>query len=207
MTNMRDDHLHKANNKTTVSQKKTLAPVTAIPAEWAGGSKSDVVYAANISSTNLPPILLIEVQHTITTEFIDRLINYSLSVKKKCFKAIKTDCHCIWHTCLHVLKSVWILDQQLLSLQKESPVKYWAKKYYILDKNTIAEANKATPLPAMHESSISPELSELAKSLVNQSSPNIDILPAEADLPKTDMEYVQQFKESEDKMNWKKCFE
>lgn len=51
------------------------------PTEWAGGSKSDTVYVANVSSTSLPPIL-IEVQHTITTEFIDRLINYSLSVKK-----------------------------------------------------------------------------------------------------------------------------
>ena len=55
------------------------------PTEWAGGSKSDIVYAASVSSTILPPIL-IEVQHTVTTEFIDRLINYSLSVKK-CFKA------------------------------------------------------------------------------------------------------------------------
>ncbi|CEI87796.1 hypothetical protein RMCBS344292_02204 [Rhizopus microsporus] len=58
------------------------------PTEWAGGSKSDTVYVANVSSTSLPPIL-IEVQHTITTEFIDRLINYSLSVKK-CFKAKPT---------------------------------------------------------------------------------------------------------------------
>lgn len=49
-----------------------------------------------------------------------------------------------------------------------------------------------------------PELSELAKSLVNQSSSNIDILCAEADLPKTDMEYVQQFKESEEKMLWRR---
>lgn len=52
-----------------------------------------------------------------------------------------------------------------------------------------------------------PELSELAKSLANESSSSIDILRAEADLHKTDMEYVQQFKESEEKMDWKKCFE
>ncbi|KAG2209295.1 hypothetical protein INT45_013101 [Circinella minor] len=52
-----------------------------------------------------------------------------------------------------------------------------------------------------------PKLLELAKSLVNQSSSNIDILRREADLPKTDMEYVQQFKESEELMDWEKCFE
>ncbi|CAO3646461.1 unnamed protein product [Mucor hiemalis] len=52
-----------------------------------------------------------------------------------------------------------------------------------------------------------PELSELAKSLINESSSSIDILRAEADLPKTDMEYAQQFKESEEKMDWKKCYE
>ncbi|KAI7884495.1 uncharacterized protein EV154DRAFT_28027 [Mucor mucedo] len=35
------------------------------PTEWADGSKSDVVYVSNVSSTSFPPIL-IEVQHTIT---------------------------------------------------------------------------------------------------------------------------------------------
>lgn len=58
------------------------------PTEWAGGSKSDIIYVSNISSTSFPPIL-IEVQHTITPEFIDRLINYFLSVKK-CFKTKST---------------------------------------------------------------------------------------------------------------------
>ncbi|KAG2214759.1 hypothetical protein INT45_006288, partial [Circinella minor] len=37
------------------------------PTEWANSSKSDIVYAANVSSTSLPPIL-IEVQHTITRD-------------------------------------------------------------------------------------------------------------------------------------------
>lgn len=279
------------------------------PTEWAGGSKSDTVYAANVSSTSLPPIL-IEVQHTITTEFIDRLINYSLSVKK-CFKA--KPIVIVFGT--HVTRTEISMDFEPTTFEfaKGIPSKYWAEKCYILDKNTIAEATKATPLPAMMalayffssqklsllssefqddpiiqklysiakeqtstripaEKSVTeallevcdqtnkqfkkisntlesmpdtllkkrlraytsdgllytetckrmyigesdslvepmpppPELSELAKSLVNQSSSNIDILRAEADLPKTDMEYVQQFKESEEKMDWKKCFE
>ncbi|KAI9364662.1 hypothetical protein BD770DRAFT_378707 [Pilaira anomala] len=70
------------------------------------------------------------------------------------------------------------------------------KRMYIRESDSLVE-----PMPPP------PELSELAKSLVNQTSSNIDILRAEADLPKTDMEYVQQFKEIEEKMDWKKCFE
>ncbi|KAI9476051.1 MAG: hypothetical protein EXX96DRAFT_620525 [Benjaminiella poitrasii] len=70
------------------------------------------------------------------------------------------------------------------------------KRMCIRESDSLVES---MPLP--------PELSELAKSLINESSSSIDILRAEADLPKTDMEYVQQFKESEEKMDWKKCFE
>ncbi|CAO0800383.1 unnamed protein product [Mucor circinelloides] len=63
------------------------------------------------------------------------------------------------------------------------------KRIYIRESDSLVE-----PMPPP------PELSEVAKSLVNESSSSIDILRAEADLPKTDMEYVQQFKESEEKM-------
>lgn len=68
------------------------------------------------------------------------------------------------------------------------------KRMYTRQSDTLIE-----PMPSP------PELSELVKSFVNQSSSNIDILRAEADLPKTDMEYVQQFKESEeiiDRIKW-----
>lgn len=51
------------------------------------------------------------------------------------------------------------------------------------------------------------QLSELAKSLVSQSSSTVDILGAESGLPKTDMGYTQQFKENEERMDWKKCYE
>lgn len=53
----------------------------------------------------------------------------------------------------------------------------------------------------------SPELSPLAQNLMNQSGPSIDILRAETDVPKTDIEYIQQFKDSENKMDCKECFE
>ncbi|KAI8389468.1 hypothetical protein BD560DRAFT_481002 [Blakeslea trispora] len=270
---------------------------SARPTEWAGRSKSDVVYAANVSSASLPPIL-IEVQHTITSEFIDRLINYSLSVKK-CFKA--KPIVIVFGT--HATRAETSMDFEPTALEFAGRIscKYWAEKCYILDKNTIAEATKATPLPAMvalayffssqklsllssefqadptiqklyaiakdqtltripAEKSVAEALlevceqtnkqfkkisntlepmpntllkkrlraytsdgllytetckrmyiresdSHLAKNLVNESGSNIDILSAEADLPKTDMEYIEQFKESEERMNWKKCFE
>ncbi|KAI8878536.1 hypothetical protein K501DRAFT_297583 [Backusella circina FSU 941] len=207
------------------------------PTEWASGSKSDIVYAANVSSTSLP-LILIEVQHTITTEFIDRLFNYSLSVKN----ALKPNQLLLYLAhMLHILKSVWILNQQLLSLQKESPVNIGLKNHFFFPSQklsllssefrddptiqklySIAKEQTSTRIPAENDGLLytetckhslvepmppPPELSELAKSLMNQSSSNIDILRAEADLPKTDMEYVQQFKESEEKLDWKKCFE
>lgn len=51
-----------------------------------------------------------------------------------------------------------------------------------------------------------PKLAESAKSLVKPTSLSLDILRDEADAPKTDMENIQQFKESEEKMGWKSCF-
>ncbi|CAO3703126.1 unnamed protein product [Rhizopus stolonifer] len=50
--------------------------------EWPNGIKSDVAYAASVSFSELPPVL-VEGQHVITMDFIDRLISYSLSIKKE----------------------------------------------------------------------------------------------------------------------------
>lgn len=115
------------------------------PTEWAGGSKYDIFYSAHVSSTGLPPIL-IEVQHTITTEFIDRLINYSLSVKKR-FKAKPIVIVLGTHTTRTEISMDF--EPTTLEFAKVIPSKYWADKCYILDKNTIAEATIVTPLPAM----------------------------------------------------------
>ncbi|KAG2201846.1 hypothetical protein INT47_004403 [Mucor saturninus] len=45
--------------------------------EWDNGSRSDVVLEAKSSVLNLPPII-IEVQHTVNSLFMKRVINYSL---------------------------------------------------------------------------------------------------------------------------------
>lgn len=93
-----------------------------------------------------PPPILIEVQHTITPKFIDRLINYSLSVKK-CFKAKPTVV--VFGT--HATRTEISMDFEPTAFEfaRGIPSKYWAEKCYILDKNTIAEATKVTPLPTM----------------------------------------------------------
>lgn len=93
----------------------------------------------------MPPTL-IEVQHTITMDFIDPLINHSLSVKKE-FKA--KPIVVVFGT--HATHTEICLDFEPspFPAAKKIPSKYWAGTCYILDKNAIAEATKATPLPAM----------------------------------------------------------
>ncbi|KAI8091116.1 uncharacterized protein B0P05DRAFT_584234 [Gilbertella persicaria] len=51
------------------------------------------------------------------------------------------------------------------------------------------------------------ELSDLAKSMMNESSFSIGILREEISVPKTDVEYVKQFKQNESRMDWKTCYE
>lgn len=52
-----------------------------------------------------------------------------------------------------------------------------------------------------------PELSDLFKSVMNESSSFIDILREEINVPKTDVEYVKRFKQNESRMDWKTCYE
>lgn len=52
-----------------------------------------------------------------------------------------------------------------------------------------------------------PELSYLAKSMMNESSSFIDILGEEISVPKTYLEYVKQFKQNKSRMDWKTCYE
>jgi hypothetical protein len=52
-----------------------------------------------------------------------------------------------------------------------------------------------------------PKLSDLAKSMMNESSSFTNIFREEISLPKTDMEYIKQFKQDESRMDWKTCYE
>jgi hypothetical protein len=280
------------------------------PTEWSNGSKSDVIYAASVTSANLPPVL-IEVQHTISLDFIDRLLGYSLCVKKE-FKAKPIVVVFGVHATRNDVTSDF--EASPYTFMKQIPSKYWAEKCYILDHNTIAEDTKTTPLPPMlaiayffscqklsllateyrddltlqalysivkeqtdakipaeqstadvllevcNQTNLQfkkilntlepmpdtllkkrlrayaddgalythtckrmysgrcdalvepmpppPELPESATQLLNQiASPTTDILRAEVGMPTTDMEYVQQYRQNTEVMDWKLCFE
>ncbi|KAI9004818.1 hypothetical protein CLU79DRAFT_841233 [Phycomyces nitens] len=112
------------------------------PTEWSNGTKSDVIYAATITSKKLPPVL-IEVQHTITIDFIARLLGYSLCIKKG-FKA--KPIVVVFGT--HATRNDISLDFEATSFPfaKQIPSKYWTEKCYILDQSTIAEAAETAPL-------------------------------------------------------------
>lgn len=70
------------------------------------------------------------------------------------------------------------------------------KRMYINNSDVLVE-----PMPPP------PKLAESAKNLLIPTSISLDILRDEGSTPKTDMEYVQQYKGSEEKMDWKSCFE
>ncbi|KAI9364661.1 hypothetical protein BD770DRAFT_469096 [Pilaira anomala] len=55
------------------------------------------------------------------------------------------------HSCTHITRAEIRVDFEPTAFEfiKGIPCKYWAQKCYILDKNTISEATKATPLPPM----------------------------------------------------------
>lgn len=282
---------------------------TSKPTEWLNGTKSDIVYTASVTSSELPPVL-IEVQHTIHLDFVDRLIGYSLFAKKE-YKAKPIVVVFGTYATRNEINSDF--EETSFSFMKQIPCKYWAEKCYILDQNTIMEATKTVPLPPLvaiahffsskklsllaseyrddptlqtlyaiakeqtvtkvsAEQSASevlievcnqtnlqfkkilntlepmpdtlskkrlrayaddgalytqtckykytkrneefvesmpppPELSDLAKSIMNESSSSIDILREEISVPKTDIEYVKQFKQNESRMDWKTCYE
>ncbi|KAG1445427.1 hypothetical protein G6F46_012195 [Rhizopus delemar] len=116
------------------------------PTEWPNGTKSDVVYTASVSSNELPPVL-VEVQHFITMDFINRLMSYSLSIKKK-LKAkpivIVFGTHAIRGD---VSKA---LEATEFSFMKQISCKYWAEKCYVLSQSTVGEASEKTaPLPPL----------------------------------------------------------
>ncbi|RCH88251.1 hypothetical protein CU098_009168 [Rhizopus stolonifer] len=295
---------------TTVVGENARSLYTPKPTEWANGTKSDIVYTASVTSSELPPVL-IEVQHTINLDFIDRLLGYSLFAKKE-YKAKPIVVVFGTYATRNEISSDFEVTS--FSFMKQIPCKYWAEKCYILDQNTFMEATKTVPLPPLAaiayffsskklsllaseyrddptlqtlyaiakeqtvtkvaaEQSTSevllevcnqtnlqfkkilntlepmpdtllkkrlrayaddgalytqtckykyttkrnkefvesmpppPELSDLAKSMMNESSSSIDILREEISIPKTDMEYVKQFKQNESRMDWKTCYE
>lgn len=101
------------------------------------------MYAASVSSPQLPPVQ-IEIQHTITMEFINRLISYSLAVKKKEYK-IKP---------VVLVFGVYAPQNDVsadfnntpFAYIKQISCNYWADKYYFVDQNALTAGDKTIPL-------------------------------------------------------------
>ncbi|KAI8346383.1 hypothetical protein EDC96DRAFT_547458 [Choanephora cucurbitarum] len=178
------------------------------PTEWAGGSKSDIVYVFHVSSNNFPPILM-EVQHTITPEFIDCLIylghksnsptsNDGISL---CFSSQKLSLLSSEFQDNPTMKKLYSIakDQTSTRIPAEKSIAEALLEVCEQTSNNGLFYTEACKRMSIRESDSlvepmppPPELSELAKSLVNESNSSINILHVEADLPKTDMEHIQQ---------------
>lgn len=90
--------------------------------------------------------MLIEVQHTINLDFVDRLLGYSLFAKKE-YKAKPIVVVFGTYAIRNEISSDF--EDTSFSFMKQIPCKYWAEKCYILDQNTIIEATKTVPLPPL----------------------------------------------------------
>ncbi|KAG0164093.1 hypothetical protein DFQ28_003112, partial [Apophysomyces sp. BC1034] len=130
---------------TTVIGPEARSLYSSRPTEWSNRSRSDVIYAASVSSDNLPPVL-VEVQHTINLEFIDRLLNYALCVKKD-FKAKPVVVVFGVDATRNDVTSDF--EPTSYSFMKQIPCKYWAERCYILDRNTIEEDTRQAPFHPM----------------------------------------------------------
>ncbi|RCH92687.1 hypothetical protein CU098_004104, partial [Rhizopus stolonifer] len=112
------------------------------PTEWPDGSQSDVLHAPTIASDDLPPVL-VEIQRDINHNFIDRLIGYSLHVKKEYKIKPFVLVFGIGKTCNNI-KSKFKATQHLFA--KQLVCDHWAEKCFIVNSDTICEDNKELPL-------------------------------------------------------------
>lgn len=68
----------------TVVGKKAKDNYTPWPTEWINNTKSDILYVAkNFTNDNSFPPVLVEIQHMVDTDFIIRLMDYSISVYQR----------------------------------------------------------------------------------------------------------------------------
>ncbi|CEG66731.1 hypothetical protein RMATCC62417_03259 [Rhizopus microsporus] len=111
--------------------------------EWPSGRCSDVLFAPIEVTISLPPVL-VEVQNTIDLKFIQRTIEYSLSVIKEHGVSPIVVVFGIHPTKPSVANDLIQSDQ--IPYAKEYPCKPWAKSFYILDPITINSYIDETPL-------------------------------------------------------------
>ncbi|KAI9262585.1 hypothetical protein EDC94DRAFT_671696 [Helicostylum pulchrum] len=125
---------------TTLIGKLSL--YIARPTEWSDGSQSDVLNAPSIASDGLPPVL-VEIQRHISHKFIDRLVGYSLHVKKEYKVKPVILVFGIGKTCNNITSDFKATEH---IFAKQLVCNYWAEKCFIIDSDTIYEDSKELPL-------------------------------------------------------------
>lgn len=137
-------------------------------ADW-NGTRSDVLYMPPLSALGSLPPLLIEIQHTIDSQFMQRLIGYSLNVVKVhktlpvvlVFNVSKTSPSNLLLQFTPSDEKPWLFS---------FPCTMWAKHCYLVSKETIHGQDSGSPLsPVM---ALSLFLAEQKTSLYLHSHPH-----------------------------------
>lgn len=103
--------------------------------EWPNNTKSDVLYVSTLESNTLPPIL-IEIQHTVDTDFLDRAILYCLSVKKAHKMAPILLIICVSHVSGRELE-LKFNNNDAFPFMKQMKCDIWAQKCLMLSSDSI----------------------------------------------------------------------
>ncbi|CAO0793162.1 unnamed protein product [Mucor circinelloides] len=109
---------------------------TTAQTEWTDGSRSDVVYASPIKTTELLPPILIELQYQVDQDFMLRLIAYASHTYKR-YKVLPI-------ILVIVTKSFSSADfQREFTISRnglllEASCKFWAKKCVLLTANAVS---------------------------------------------------------------------
>ncbi|KAI9363318.1 hypothetical protein BD770DRAFT_381237 [Pilaira anomala] len=118
--------------------------------EWADRTKSDVLYVPATASKTLPPVL-IEVQHTVNSGFMDRAISYCLSVKRVYKTPPILLIICVNQVSPQALKSTFV-QHDAFPFMMEIKCDLWAKECLMLSSESIhyyINKPKLNPLVAL----------------------------------------------------------
>ncbi|KAI9258622.1 hypothetical protein EDC94DRAFT_521559 [Helicostylum pulchrum] len=234
---------------TTVVGKNSRSLYTSKPTEWPNGTKSDIVYTAPVTSSELPPVLIeywaekcyildqntfMEATKTVPLPPLAAIAHFFSSKKLSLLASEYRDDPTLQtlyaiakeqtvtkvaaeqstsEVLLEVCNQTNLQFKKILDTLEPMPDTLFKKRlrayaddgalYTQTCKYKYTKRNKefieSMPPP--------PELSDLAKSMMNESSSFIDIFREEISVPKTDVEYIKQFKQNESRMDWKTCYE
>ncbi|KAI8078309.1 hypothetical protein BDF21DRAFT_341187 [Thamnidium elegans] len=234
---------------TAVVGENARSLYTSKPTEWSNRTKSDIVYTASVTSSELPPVLieywaekcyildqntimeatksvplppLVAIAHFFSSKKLSLLVSeyrddptlqtlYAIAKEQTVTKvaAEQSTSEVLLEVCnqtnlqfkkiLNTLEPMpdTLLKKRLRAYADDGALYTQTCKYKYTKRNKGFVDSMPPP----------PELSDLAKSMMNESSSSIDILREEISVPKTDVEYIKQFKQNKSRMDWKTCYE